>query len=67
MGAIDRVYVKPSPRELEARFLEVLADERLRGIGHWELNDRGEIIVRVRSRVNTPAPSRGWQRNWSGS
>jgi len=45
MGALDRVYVKPSPQELEARFLEVLADERFREIGHWELNDRGEIIV----------------------
>ena len=46
MGAIDRVYCKPTPQALEARFLELLQDERLREIGHWELNDQGEIVVR---------------------
>jgi len=45
MGALDRIYVKPTPQELEARFLEVLADGRFQGIGHWELNDYGDIVV----------------------
>jgi len=45
MGAIDRVYSKPTPEALEARFLELLEDQRLREIGRWELNDHGEIVV----------------------
>jgi Uma2 family endonuclease len=44
MGALDRVYVKPTPQEREARFLEVLGDGRFQGIGHWELNDDGDVV-----------------------
>ncbi len=45
MGAIDRVYVKPTAQELEARFLDVLSDARFQGIGHWELNEYGDVVV----------------------
>lgn len=47
MGALDGVYVKPTPQELEARFLEVLGDGHFQGIGHWELKTM-ETSWRVR-------------------
>ncbi len=39
------MYVKPTAQELEARFLDVLSDARFQGIGHWELNECGEVVV----------------------
>jgi Uma2 family endonuclease len=45
MGAEDIVIARPSPAELEARFLQVMADPRFADLGPWELNDNGEVIV----------------------
>mgnify|MGYP001579890324 CR=1 FL=1 len=45
MGVEEIVISRPSPAELEARFIQVLADARFAEIGHWELNDNGEIVV----------------------
>jgi hypothetical protein len=42
---------KPTPAELETRFLELLEDERYADLGPWELNDFGEIVV---------SPISGW-------
>lgn len=45
MGALDIINRKPTPAELEVRFLELLADERYSELGPWELNEFGEIVV----------------------
>jgi len=45
MGAVEFRQDRPTPRELEERFLEYLADRRFENLGHWELNDRGEVVV----------------------
>lgn len=45
MGAEDIVLQRPSPAELEATFLQILADARFADIGPWELTDSGEIVV----------------------
>lgn len=45
MGAVEFRRDRPSPRELEEKFLEYVADRRFENLGHWELNDRGEVVV----------------------